>query len=161
MNYQKILKSDVVNSINGFTVTLFVSGCARHCKGCFNPESWDCNSGKPFGEKELELIFSELEKPYCKGFSLLGGDPLSVLSDNRKVSIDICRRIKEKFPDKTIYLWSGYTLEEIRADNTMSGILQYVDVLIDGPFKEDEKDENLVLRGSRNQKVIKNPGTSL
>lgn len=154
MNYQKILKSDVANSVSGFTVTLFVSGCDRHCKGCFNPESWDCCSGKKFTEKEMDYILHELEQPWYRGFSLLGGDPLSRLSDNRKTCIEICRKVKEKFPEKVVYLWSGYTKQEIESDDEMKDILKYVDVLVDGPFMEELKKDNLVLRGSSNQNVI-------
>ena len=97
MNYANILKCDIANG-TGFRVSLFVSGCARHCKGCFNQAAQDPSFGKPFDEYAKIKIFSELEKDYCKGLSLLGGDPMSKLSDNRRVVIDLCKEVKEKFP---------------------------------------------------------------
>lgn len=154
MNYAKILRADVVNSSNGFGCTLFVSGCARGCKGCFNREAWDCNFGKPFDEEAKQKIFDELSKEYCKAFSFLGGEPLSRLSDNRATVIALAKEIKEKFPDITIYMWSGYTFEEIVSDETMKPILDYLDVLVDGPFVEEQKDLSLSMRGSFNQRII-------
>lgn len=154
MYYSKILAADIINSINGFTCSLFVSGCNRKCKGCFNPEAWNPCFGKLFDDKAKELIFNELSKPYNKAFSILGGDPMSYLSDNRKVIIALCKEIKEKFPSKTIYMWTGYTLEEIQNDESMKDILNYIDILIDGPFIEEEYSCDLVLKGSKNQRVI-------
>lgn len=154
MNYAKILRADVVNSCNGFGCTLFVSGCSRGCKGCFNPEAWDCNFGKPFDDDAKQKIFDELSKDYCKAFSFLGGEPMSKLSDNRKVVMDLAKEIKEKFPDITIYMWSGYTFEEISSADDMKDILKYIDVLVDGPFMEEQKDLSLSMRGSLNQRVL-------
>lgn len=153
MNYSKILSADIANG-DGFRVSLWVSGCNRHCKGCFNPEAWDCNYGKPFTDREKRLIFAELNNEWCRGISLLGGDPLSHLSDNRKVIIELTREIKEKYPEKTIYLWTGYMFDEIKNDDSMKEILNYVDILIDGPFIEEEKDTTLFLKGSKNQRAI-------
>lgn len=154
MNYVKILRADVVNSCNGFGCSLFVSGCSRGCKGCFNPEAWDCNFGKPFDDDAKHKIFEELSKDYCKAFSLLGGEPMSKLSDNRKVVIGLAKEIKEKFPDITIYMWSGYTFDEISSADDMKEILEYIDVLVDGPFIEEQKDLSLSMRGSLNQRVL-------
>ena len=153
MKYASILKADIANG-TGFRVSLFVSGCARKCPGCFNQEAQDENFGKLFDEKAKQKIFKELEHEWCKGLSLLGGDPLSKLSDNRKTIIAFCKEVKEKFPTKDIWCWSGYTLEEIKADKNMVDILQYIDVLVDGPFLEEQKDLTIPFRGSSNQRII-------
>ena len=154
MNYSKIYKADIANG-KGFRVSLFVSGCARGCKGCFNKEAQDPAFGKPFDDKAKQKLFKELEYEWCKGLSLLGGEPLSKLSDNRKTVIELAKEVKEKFPTKDIWTWSGYTLEEIQADDSMKDILKYVDVLVDGPFIEEQKDLSIPFRGSRNQRILK------
>ena len=154
MNYASILKADIANG-QGFRVSLFVSGCARNCPGCFNKEAQDPAFGKPFDDKAKKKIFKELEHEWCKGLSLLGGEPLSKLSDNRKQIIAFAKEVKEKFPDKNIWCWSGYLLEEIQADDSMKDILKYVDVLVDGPFIEEQKDLSIPFRGSRNQRILK------
>ena len=154
MNYASILKADIANG-EGFRVSLFVSGCARNCPGCFNQEAQNPDFGKPFDDKAKKKIFKELEHEWCKGLSFLGGEPLSKLSDNRKQVIALAKEVREKFPDKDQWLWSGYTLEEIQADKTMKDILKYVDVLVDGPFIEEQKDLSIPFRGSRNQRILK------
>lgn len=154
MNYASIIKADIANG-EGFRVSLFVSGCARNCPGCFNKEAQDPAFGRPFDDKAKQKIFKELDNGWCRGLSLLGGEPLSKLSDNRKQAIEFAREVKEKFPDKDIWIWSGYTLEEIQADVTMKDILKYVDVLVDGPFVEEQKDLSIPFRGSRNQRILK------
>ena len=154
MNYANIYRADIANGI-GFRVSLFVSGCARNCKGCFNKEAQDPEFGKPFDDKAKQKIFKELEHDWCRGLSLLGGEPLSKLSDNRKTVIAFAKEVKEKFLNKDIAIWSGYTLEEIQADDTMKDILKYVDVLVDGPFIEEQKDLSIPFRGSRNQRILK------
>lgn len=154
MNYASIVKADIANG-EGFRVSLFVSGCARNCPGCFNQEAQNPDFGKPFDEKAKKKIFKELEHEWCRGISFLGGEPLSKLSDNRKVVIELAKEIREKFPDKDQWIWSGYTLEEIQADDTMKDILKYVDVLVDGPFIEEQKDLSIPFRGSRNQRILK------
>ena len=136
-------------------MSLFVTGCTRGCPGCFNPEAQDPKFGKPFDEDAKKKIFAELEHEWCKGLSLLGGEPLSKLSDNRKVVIELAKEVKEKFPQKDIWCWSGYTLEEIQNDDSMKDILKYVDVLVDGPFIEEQKDLSIPFRGSRNQRILK------
>lgn len=148
-NYAKIYKADIANGEH-FRVSLFVSGCARNCKGCFNKEAQDPAFGKPFDEEAKKKIFNELEKDWCRGLSLLGGEPLSKLSDNRKTTIALAKEVKEKFPEKDIWCWSGYTLEEIKSDDSMKDILKYIDVLVDGPFLEDKKDLTIPFRGSSN-----------
>ena len=153
MNYAKIYRADIANG-QGFRVSLFVSGCARNCKGCFNKEAQDPAFGKPFDDKAKQKIFKELEYDWCRGLSLLGGEPLSKLSNNRKTVIAFAKEVKEKFPNKDIAIWSGYTLEEIQADDTMKDILKYVDVLVDGPFIEEQKDLSIPFRGSSNQRIL-------
>lgn len=149
MRYASILKADIANGL-GFRVSLFVSGCARKCPGCFNQEAQNPCFGKLFDEEAKQKIFNELSNEWCKGLSLLGGDPLSKLSDNRKTIIAFCKEVKEKFPTKDIWCWSGYTLEEIQADEDMRQILDCIDVLVDGPFVEEKKDLTIPFRGSSN-----------
>lgn len=153
MNYAKIYRADIANG-KGFRVSLFVSGCARNCKGCFNKETQDPAFGKPFDDKAKQKIFKELEHDWCRGVSFLGGEPLSKLSDNRKVIIELAKEIREKFPEKTQFLWTGYLFDEILKDKDMKDILNYIDVLIDGPFIEEQKDLTLKWRGSSNQHII-------
>lgn len=154
MNYASIIKADIANG-EGFRVSLFVSGCARNCPGCFNKDAQSADFGKLFDDKAKKKIFKELQNEWCKGLSLLGGEPLSKLSDNRKQVIEFAKEVKEKFPTKDIWIWSGYTLEEIQADKSMKDILKYVDVLVDGPFIEEQKDLSIPFRGSRNQQILK------
>ena len=154
MKYASIVRADIANGEH-FRVSLFVSGCSRNCKGCFNKEAQDPEFGKPFDEEAKQKIFSELKHDWCKGLSLLGGEPLSKLSDNRVQVIAFAKEVKEKFPEKDIWCWSGYTFEEIKADDSMKDILKYVDVLVDGPFIEDQKDLSIPFRGSRNQRILK------
>lgn len=153
MNYASIVKADIANG-SGFRVSLFVSGCGRKCPGCFNQDAQDPAFGKPFDDKAKEKIFKELSNEWCHGLSLLGGEPMSKLSDNRKQVIEFAREVKEKFPAKDIWMWSGYTFDELLADETTKDIFNYIDVLVDGPFEEDKKDPSLVWRGSSNQHVI-------
>lgn len=153
MNYSKIYSVDIANG-NGFRVSLFVSGCSRKCLGCFNPEAQDPAFGKLFDAEAKQKIFKELENSWCKGLSLLGGEPMSKLSDNRKQIIAFAREVKLKFPNKDIWMWSGYKFEELAGDETSREILDLVDVLVDGPFVEELKDLSLVWKGSSNQRVI-------
>ena len=153
MNYVKILQCDIANGV-GWRVSLFVSGCARKCPKCFNPVTHDPTYGKPFDQVAKNKIFNELKKGYCQGLSLLGGEPLSYLSDNRQTIIALCKEVKQLFPTKDIWLWSGYTFDEILNNTEMKDILNYIDVLVDGPFIEEYKDTTLFWRGSSNQHVI-------
>lgn len=153
MNYLKIDKNDYVNG-KGLCVSLFVSGCPHHCKGCFNPESWDYAAGKEFTEDTLQELLNAIEDHDIKrNFSVLGGEPLAP-SNRRKIAY-IITKVKERYPDIVIFLWTGYTFEFLQAQNDylINHILKNIDVLIDGPFVEEEKDLNLDLRGSRNQQI--------
>lgn len=153
MNYAKIVKCDVCNGA-GFRVSLFVSGCKRDCPGCFNKEAQDPSFGKKFDDDAKQKIFAELSKDYCTGLSILGGEPMSTCSDNRKQVIAFAKEVKQKFSDKTIWAWSGYTFEELAADDATKEFLQYVDVLVDGPFVKEKHDASLAFRGSSNQRIL-------
>lgn len=153
MNYSALRKADIANGI-GFRCTLWCTGCLRKCPGCFNPEAQDPNFGKPFTDEVKERIFKELEDPHCSGLSLMGGEPLSRCSDNRKVIIDLCKEVKERFPNKSVWMWSGYLFEEIASDPSMKEILNYVDVIVDGEFRIEERDLSCAFKGSRNQRII-------
>ena len=153
MNYTALRKADIANG-PGFRITLWVTGCQRKCPGCFNPEAQDENYGKLFDEEAKRKIFDELAQSTCSGLSLMGGEPLSKCSDNRRQIIQLCKECKERFPAKSIWCWSGYTFEEIAADPYMKDILLYIDVLVDGPFIEAKKDLSCPWRGSSNQRVI-------
>lgn len=157
MHYSGIKTHDVANGI-GVRVSLFVSGCTHHCKGCFNPETWDFCYGEPFTENEEQKILDALAPAYIKGFSLLGGEPFEPA--NQKVLLPLLERIKETYPEKDIWCYTGYTLDkellkESRARTDVTDkMLIFIDVLVDGEFVEDEKDLNIRFRGSRNQRII-------
>lgn len=147
MNYIGLNKYDTANG-PGIRVSLFVSGCTLCCKGCFNKESWKFNAGLPFTETVKQDIIKELKNPWISGFSLLGGDPLEPKLHSEV--LDLVKSIKSEVPEKDIWLWTGRLYEDEK-DNE---ILNYVDVLIDGPFIQELKDSNLRYRGSSNQKII-------
>ena len=152
MRYTKLLKADIANG-PGFRLTLWVTGCLRKCPGCFNQEAQDPNFGEEFNEDVKKRIFKELGNDTCDGLSLMGGEPLSRCSDNRK-QIMLCKECREKFPTKSQWMWSGYTFEEIASDPSMRDILKYIDVLVDGPFVESNKDLSTPFRGSTNQRIV-------
>lgn len=150
MNYQTIVKDDLING-TGVRVSLYVSGCSHGCVGCFNESAWDYRSGTPFGDEQVQTILSELQKPYIEGLTLLGGDAL--MPKNISTVLELCKVVKDEFPNKNIWCWTGYTLEEVQ-DNHAHDILQYVDVLVDGKFVEELKNLKLPFRGSENQRVL-------
>ncbi len=154
MNYASILRADIANG-EGFRVSLFVTGCLRNCKGCFNKQAQDPSFGKYFDEEAKGKIFAELKNDWCKGLSLLGGEPMSTLSDNREQVIALCKEVKEKFPEKDIWMWSGYTMEELKADRHTADIFKYIDVLVDGPFVLEKRDLSVPFRGSTNQRILR------
>ena len=147
MNYGRIKKNDIANG-PGVRVSLFVSGCRNHCPGCFNPETWDFNFGEPFTKKTEKEIIKALRPSWIQGLSILGGDPME--PENQRALLPLLKRIKVMFPDKDVWLYTGYTYEQIRD----AEILKWIDVLVDGPFIEAEKDITLTFRGSRNQRII-------
>lgn len=148
MNYSGINFCDTANG-PGVRVSLFVSGCSLHCKGCFNKEAWDRYYGNKFTFATLYDIVKALEEPHISGLSILGGDPLEPY--NEETLEIVCRCIKEQFPDKTIWLWTGLKYEDVK-DHP---IMKYIDVLVDGPFIERKKvNEKAKYYGSSNQRVI-------
>lgn len=147
MNYGAIKKIDVANG-PGVRVSLFVSGCRNHCRGCFNPETWDFNYGQPFTRKTEDEILKALSPEWIQGLSILGGEPLE--PENRERLLPFVKRVRSTFPEKDIWLYTGYVYESIQDEE----ILKYVDVVVDGPFVEKEKDPRLAFRGSRNQRII-------
>ena len=147
MNYAKIKKVDIANG-PGVRVSLFVSGCRNHCKGCFNPETWDFDYGRPFTRATEDEIIEALRPSWIQGISILGGEPTE--EENAAVLIPFLKRVRAALPDKDIWLYSGYTYEALRDKE----ILTLVDVLVDGPFLLEQKDAGLAFRGSRNQRII-------
>lgn len=151
MRYAKIRKMDISNG-EGVRVSLFVQGCSFHCKNCFNPETWDFNLGKEFTTTEIQKIIELANKDYIAGLSVLGGEPLH--NNNVDEVFHIVSTFKEKFPNKDIWLWTGFKFEDAIKDSKRKFILSKIDVLIDGQFEEDKKDLTLKWRGSSNQRVI-------
>lgn len=149
MRFHKITTCDVNNG-EGVRVTLWVAGCSHHCKGCQNPHTWDFKGGRPFEKEDKEHLFQELAKPYIQGITLSGGDPL----DSGKDIIKLVKEIRRTFPDKDIWLYTGYTINEIYFSRNAE-ILTLIDVLVDGEFKIDQRDTTLAFRGSRNQKIYR------
>ena len=149
MHYIGLSSCDTANG-PGVRVSLFVSGCTLRCKGCFNPESWDFEAGKPFTEESVETIFRYLDEPYVAGLSILGGDPLE--ESNIPVVTDLARRVKERYGDKRdVWLWTGRIYEK-HADLPL---WQWVDTVVDGPFVEKRKvTQKGLWYGSDNQRVI-------
>ena len=148
MNYCGIMKADIANG-EGVRVSLFVSGCRNRCPGCFQPETWDFCYGKPFTQETEEEILKALRPSWIQGLSLLGGDPME--PENQDALLPFLQRVKREEPDKDVWLYTGRLLEDVKD----SPLLPYVDVLVDGPFVEAEKDLTLAFRGSRNQRIIK------
>ena len=150
MHYGAIKKTDIANG-SGVRVSLFVSGCRNHCKGCFQPQTWDFEYGQPFTKDTEDEIIKALCPSWIQGFSILGGEPME--PENQKTLLPFIKRIRQKYSDKDIWLYSGYVYEEIKDFE----LLQYVDVLVDGPFMEEMKDPSLAFRGSRNQRILNVP----
>lgn len=156
MNYGSINNCDVANG-DGVRVSLFVSGCSHHCKGCFNPETWDYSFGKCFTREVEDKIMEMLKPDYISGLTLLGGDPMEL--PNQKALLPFLKRVKETYPDKTIWCYTGYVYEDICKKyqhewNEVIDFLPLLDVLVDGPFIEERKNVSLKFRGSSNQRII-------
>lgn len=159
MNYAEIKKFDIANGL-GVRVSLFVSGCTHHCKNCFNQVAWDFSYGKLFTEKVEQELLAALGNSFIDGLTLLGGEPLEPA--NQRGLISFLRRVKQQFPEKNIWCYTGYTFET----DVLSGkvhtevtdeLLSYIDVLVDGKFIEELKDITLKFRGSSNQRLIDVP----
>lgn len=160
MNYAKITKEDVCNG-NGLRVVLWLSGCSHRCFKCQNPQTWDCNSGILFDENAKREIINELKKEYISGITLSGGDPL--YKENLTDVLDFVNEIRVLFPGKSIWLYTGYTWEEISSGvdleeclehNTRADIIKQCDIVVDGRYVDSLRDITLHWRGSSNQRVI-------
>ena len=157
MNYALIRKNDIANG-PGVRVSLFVSGCRHHCKGCFNPETWSFSYGKPFTDESVEEILRALEPEYIAGLSLLGGEPFE--PENQEGLVKLTSLFRKRYPNKNIWCYSGYTFEDklskgkVGDHDTCRKLLANIDVLVDGTFKEELKDASLLFRGSANQNII-------
>ena len=147
------ITSPDVNNGEGFRTTLWVAGCNHHCRGCHNPETWEYKQGKALRDVRKDL-YDKLDKSYISGLTLSGGDPL----DQSKVSLIelylLLKRIRKKFPNKNIWIYSGYTYEEILKDKFKKLVLSQCDVLVDGPYRYALRDTSLDFRGSSNQRII-------
>jgi len=157
MYYGNIKKYDIANGL-GVRISLFVSGCRHHCKGCFNPETWDFHYGQLYTKDTEEEILNALAPNYIQGFSLLGGEPFE--PENQPELASLLQKIKETYPTKDIWCYTGFIWEKDlipggRAYTEWTDtMLSNIDVLVDGPFIETEKDITLKFRGSRNQRLI-------
>lgn len=156
MNYAEIKKTDIANG-EGIRVSLFVSGCTHHCKGCFNSETWSFDYGELFTQGVEDEIIEALSPSYINGLTLLGGEPFE--PENQRALVPFLRKVKEKFPDKTIWCYTGYLLEELKSQSrarceASDEMLSMIDILVDGEFQEELKDISLKFRGSSNQRII-------
>ena len=163
MNYGEIKKTDIANGI-GVRVTLFVSGCTRHCKNCFNAETWDFNYGKPFTKETEDEVLAALAPGFINGLTLLGGEPME--PQNQRALVPFLHRVRKLYPEKDIWCYSGSTLEtDMLKDGgrnrceVTDEFLSLLDVLVDGAFVDELKDISLRFRGSSNQRIIDVPKT--
>ena len=161
MNYASIRKCDIANG-EGIRVSLFVSGCTHRCRGCFNPEQWDFDSGRPFAADAENEILEALDNDFIDGLTILGGEPME--PENQRALVPFLRRLRERFgTGKNIWVYTGCVLEsELKSETrwrteVTDEFLSMIDVLVDGPFLESKKDISLRFRGSSNQRIIKNP----
>lgn len=157
MNYAKIKFNDIANG-EGIRTSLFVSGCTHHCKNCFNKETWDFNYGNLFTSEVEESILKSLKPSHVSGLTLLGGEPMEI--SNQYGLLPFIKKVKAMYPDKTIWCYSGYLfdeelLKESRAHSPITKeLLSYIDILVDGEFKDELKDITLRFKGSSNQRII-------
>lgn len=150
MKYSEITYPDVNNG-EGCRVTLFVSGCSHRCKGCHNPETWNFDFGKDFNDDVKIRLFDIVSKPYIKGLTLSGGDPLDSYDD----VLDLVKEFRNRFGEtKDIWVYTGYVIDDLLNLNKEE-ILEYIDVLVDGEYIEEQRDVSLAFRGSKNQRIIK------
>lgn len=150
MRINRIKDNDIANGF-GITMSLWTQGCPHHCKGCFNGETWSFTDGEEFTEEKLNYIIENIDKHNVKrDLSILGGEPL--WDENVEGVLQVCKIFKEKYPEKKIYIWTGYTWENF--NELQREVLKYIDVLVDGKFEEDKKNISLTLRGSTNQRII-------
>ena len=147
MRYNLIRKMDISNG-PGVRVSVFMQGCAFHCKNCFNKETWDFNGGKEFNQDTINEVLDLCSQKHIKGLSILGGEPMH--PNNIKRTIKLAKAFKDKYPDKTLWSWTGFLFDDI-CDKE---IFNYLDVLVDGQFIDELRDPRLKWRGSSNQRVI-------
>ncbi len=152
MRYHNITTDDMLNG-DGLRTVLWVAGCNHHCEGCHNPITWDINGGLPFDEEAENELFEKLKPDYISGITFSGGDPLH--PKNRDEITRLAKKAREMFPKKTVWLYTGYSFDEIKELE----IMRYLDVLVDGEFKKELLDEKLHWKGSANQRVIEVPET--
>lgn len=158
MNYGELKKIDSANG-PGVRVSLFVSGCRNHCPGCFNRDTWDFGYGMPYTQDTEKEILEALAPGYIEGFTVLGGEPFE--EENQPVVRDLLKKIHETYPEKTIWCYTGYTLEKDlyeggrKHTEVTDELLSYLTVLVDGRFVEEQRDLTLKFRGSRNQRLLK------
>ncbi len=157
MYFSEIKECDIANG-PGVRVTVFVSGCTHHCNGCFNEMTWDFQYGREFTKEDMEKIIKLLEPSYIAGLTLLGGEPMEFV--NQQGLLPLLRRVKEQYPDKTIWCYTGYLYDRDILDDFCGKweetreLLSYLDVIVDGEFVEAQKDISLRFRGSSNQRII-------
>ena len=157
MRYASVKKCDVANG-TGIRVSIFVSGCHHHCKGCFNTDAWDFNFGNEYNEEIEESILKELDKSYIQGLSLLGGEPLEHV--NQKGLLSLVKKAKERYPEITIWCYTGYKFDDDVMEKMFETwpetkeLVSNLDVVVDGKYDEDLRDLNLRFKGSSNQRII-------
>lgn len=161
MNYATIKNCDIANG-PGVRISLFVSGCTHHCKGCFNEVAWDFDYGEPFTQQTIRTILDMMKPGYIKGLTLLGGEPFE--PENQGPIVELLRQVKKAYPQKSIWAFSGYLYEKITSHTlgdwaVTQEFLSYLDVLVDGPFVEEKKNLALRFRGSENQRLIDMPAS--
>ena len=157
MNYATIKKTDVANG-PGVRVSLFVSGCTHHWKGCFNSEAWDFHYGQAYTEETEQEILQALAPDYIRGLSLLGGEPME--PENRGAVLSLVKKVREQYPQKTIWCYTGYHFDRDllrwmeEGDPVITELLPLLDVIVDGEFIEERKNLRLAFRGSENQRIL-------
>lgn len=157
MHYSTIKDCDIANGI-GVRITLFVSGCTNHCKNCFQPQTWDFDYGEPFTEETEEKLLEMLKPDYISGLTLLGGEPME--PQNQKALVPFLKRVREAYPNKNIWCFTGFTYEILKTDGShprcevTDEMLSLIDVLVDGKYVDELKDLTLQFRGSSNQRLI-------
>ena len=157
MYFSEVKQYDIANG-PGVRVTIFVSGCSHHCPGCFNEMTWDFTYGKIFEDQDMERILQALEPSYIAGLTLLGGEPMEYV--NQQGLLPLVKAVKERYPNKTVWCYTGYTFEKDILDdfctkwNETKELLSYLDVIVDGRFESEKKDISLRFRGSSNQRII-------
>lgn len=162
MNYASIKNCDIANG-PGVRVSLFVSGCTHHCKGCFNEIAWNFDYGQPFTQETIDMVLDMLKPAYVKGLTLLGGEPFE--PQNQPAIVDLLRQVKATYPEKSIWAFSGYLFDRDILPGKLGDpaitreYLSYLDVLVDGPFIEAKKNLSLRFRGSENQRLINVPAS--